>query len=125
MSTTSLIVGPSSSIPSSFAFRTIVDLPASSDITKRVPLPTESGTMCSYASGRLMIALTCRPALCANAEVPTYGACGFNAMFTSSATWCATGVSRSSRSGGSVSTPILTVRFGMIVVRLQFPVRSP
>ena len=29
---------------------------------------------------------------------PTYAACGLSAMFTSSATWCATGVSRSSRS---------------------------
>ncbi len=72
-----------------------------------------------------MIALTCSPALWANAEPPTYAACGLSAMFTSSATWCATGVSRSRRSAGIVSIPIFSVRFGMIVVRLQLPVRSP
>ena len=36
-------------------------------------MPTESGGTCSYASGRLAIALTCSPALCANADEPDVG----------------------------------------------------
>ena len=71
VSTTWLTVGPSRSSPSSWALSATVALPASSDTTKRVALPTASGVTCSYASGRFAIALTCRPALCANAEVPT------------------------------------------------------
>ena len=53
------------------AFSSMVALPASSDTTNRVPLPTASGSTCSYASLRRAIADTCRPALWANADEPT------------------------------------------------------
>ena len=125
VSTISLSWGPSSSMPSSFAFIARLLRPASSDTTTCVRLPTSSGRTCSYASGLRAIALAWMPPLCANADEPTYAACALSAMFTSSATWWATGVRRSSRSGGIVSIPIFSVRFGMIAVRLQLPVRSP
>ena len=56
---------------------------------------------------------------------PTKACWGSGLMLTSSATWWATGVRRSRRSTGIVATPIFRERSGMIVVRLQLPVRSP
>ena len=62
---------PSMSRPISSALSLMVARPAISLTTKRVPLPTASGSTCSYASLRLAMADTCRPALWANAEEPT------------------------------------------------------
>ena len=111
--------------PSSRAFNSIDDRPAISETTKRVPLPTATGSMCSYASARRARALACSPALWANAEAPTYGCWGSGTQLTISATRRETEVSSSSRSGGSVATPIFRLRLAMIGTRSQLPVRSP
>ena len=119
------IAAPSIVNPSSSALTSIVARPAISLTTKRVPFPTTTGSMCSYASFARLIAETCKPALCANAEEPTYGACGFNGLFRTSATWLLTAVKRSRFPSGKQRKPIFNSRFGMTVVRLVLPVRSP
>ena len=111
--------------PSSSAFMVMVARPAISLTRKRVPLPTSSGAMCSYASFAREIAETWRPALWANADEPTYGACGFNGRLSTSATKLLTVVRRSSLPSGKHSKPIFNCKLGMTVVRLVLPVRSP
>ena len=63
-----LTAAPSMSRPISSAFSLMVARPAISLTTKLVPLPTDSGSTCSYASLRLAMAETWRPALWANAD---------------------------------------------------------
>ena len=103
----------------------MVARPAISLTTNRVPFPTTTGSTCSYASFARLIAETCNPALCANAEEPTYGACGFNGLFKTSATWLLTAVRRSRFPSGRQRNPIFNSRFGITVVRFVLPVRSP
>ena len=53
-----------------FAFAMSDAFPANSLTSMRCVLPTASGRVCSYASGKRAMALACRPPLCANAEAP-------------------------------------------------------
>ena len=124
-SITEFTAGPSRDNPNSSAFTSMVARPAISLTTNRVPFPTTTGSTCSYASFARLIAETCNPALCANAEEPTYGACGFSGLFKTSATWLLTAVRRSRFPSGRQRNPIFNSRFGITVVRFVLPVRSP
>src|SRR2546428_686692 len=44
-----------------------------SDTSIRMSLPTSAGSTCWYSIGSTLTAEACSPALCANAENPTYG----------------------------------------------------
>ena len=44
-----------------------------SETSMRMSFPTDDGSSCWYKDGSTLIALACNPALCANAETPTYG----------------------------------------------------
>ena len=84
-----------------------------------------SGATCSYASGRLAIALDVQPGLVRERRVADVRRLRVERHVHELGD-----VVRDRREpleavGGIVSMPIFSVRFGMIVVRLQLPVRSP
>ncbi len=91
----------------------------------RMSLPTAVGSMCWYRSGSTLMALACRPALCANALAPTYGWRAYGEMFVISLIACEMRVASSRPSPVSVRTPCLSSRFATTVSRSTLPVRSP
>ncbi len=64
---------PPRSTPSSLPLSSTEARPAMSETSIRMVLPTCSGSMCWYRSGSTLMAEACSPALCAKAEMPTYG----------------------------------------------------
>ena len=88
-------------------------------------LPTVSGSTCWYSIGSTRIALACSPALCANADSPTYGWWLFGAMFVTSETACAMRVISPSDPFGSTLRPFFSCRLAMTENRLALPERSP
>ena len=75
-------------------------------------LPTCAGSMCWYSIGSTLIALACSPALCANADRPTYGWCWFGETLVTSATACAIRVSSASAAVGTTVAPLLQLQVG-------------
>src|SRR3569833_3214226 len=121
--TTCLALSPESSYPSSRPFSSTAARPAKLELSKRLSLPPSDGSMCWYSIGATLTAEACSPALCANAEVPTYGCCDDGATFVTSDTAWATRVSSPSRMPRSCTR--LSSRYPPTVNRLAFPLRSP
>src|SRR5699024_1426578 len=116
---------PVRSKPSSRPFSSIEARPAMSEMIMRMSLPSRRGSVCWYRSGSTRIALACRPALCAKALSPTYGARGLTGMLTISPIAWAIRVVSASVSAGTSAIPIFSWRSASIVIRSALPVRSP
>src|SRR5699024_9652654 len=95
---------PVRSKPSSRPFSSIEARPAMSEMIMRMSLPSRRGSVCWYRSGSTRIALACRPALCAKALSPTYGARGLTGMLTISPIAWAIRVVSASVSAGTSAT---------------------
>ena len=88
-------------------------------------LPTTAGSRWLYSSGLTLIALACRPALCANAEAPTKGWWSSGAMLASSAMAWLTRCSSGRHSAGTTGSPILVTRLPISAKVSALPARSP
>ena len=91
----------------------------------RMSLPTRVGSMCWYRFASTLIADACRPALCANADAPTYGCRLFIGTFVTPAIAWLIRVASASEAGGSSGQPYFSCRLATTVIRFALPVRSP
>ena len=95
------------------AFSTIVPRAGElGDRARRGCCRRRAGSMCSKVCASARTPAACRPALCANACLPTYGWAGSGERLSSSSTKCAVSVSRARRSGASSSHAHLQLQVG-------------